>query len=91
MLFYQCMHSVTTEGIITSYIRNSPKLLTFYVESHHNIQPLYDDKDRLSKLKAKFSNRKLFTSGCYMSVQDYDELSNAEQFFENTELLPEHR
>ena len=85
------VNSVAIEGM-TTLIRNSPKLLIFYVVT---FQPLYDDKDeRLnlktfkSTLKAKFSNRKLFTSECYMLVQDY-EISNAEQLlFENTELLP---
>ena len=85
------VNSITTEGI-TALIKNSPKLLTFYVVT---LQPLYDDKDeRLNlktfkaTLKAKFLDRKLFTSGCYMLVQDY-ELRTAEQLlFENTELLP---
>ena len=85
------VNSVTTEGI-TSLISNSPKLLTFYLVT---FQPLYDDKDeRLNlktfkaTLKRKFSDRRLFISGCYMLVQDY-ELRNAEQLlFENTELLP---
>ena len=85
------VNSVTTEGI-TTLIKNSPKLLTFYIVT---FQPLYDDKDvRLNlktfkaKLKAKFGDRKLFTSGWYVLVQGYELYSADQLLFENTELLP---
>ena len=59
-----CVRYFTTEGV-TSLLRNSPELLTFFL-----IVCLWDEKlDVLDiKLKKLFSKRQLFTGGDYIVV-----------------------